>query len=118
MALDFSNSTELLQYIEKSPLFPKLIRQLKKDFVLANIDIVIKNETTGDKLKQLLQEKVYFLIMEEFNSYLNLLYVVDVPEKLFKEITVTDVVEVADQVSLLILKRELQKVRLREKYNT
>jgi len=52
-----------------------------------------------------------------FTVYLNLLYVIDVPEKAFKEIAITDAVDVAEQVSFLILKRELQKVRLKSTFN-
>ena len=71
-----------------------------------------------EELRAILHEKIYYLIMERFADYLNLLYVVDVPEKAFKEIQVTDVVEVAEQVSFLILKRELQKVWLKERYGS
>ena len=68
-------------------------------------------------MKAVLLEKIYYLIMERFSEYLNLLYIVDVPEKAFKEIQVTDVVDVAEQVSFLILKREMQKVWLKTKYS-
>ena len=54
--------------------------------------------------------------MEHFAEYLNLLYIVDVPEREFQYIEVTDAVEVADQVTFLILKREYQKVWYRNKY--
>jgi hypothetical protein len=122
MLHEFPNSTQLLQNAKEKQLYEKLVLQLEKDFGLANvpIDFTVNGkviEVGIEVLKALLHEKIYFLIMEKFSDYLNLLYVVDVPEKSFKEIRVTDVVEVAEQVSFLILKRELQKVWLKEKYS-
>ena len=114
--MNFSNSNELLKNARDNQLYPKLVAQLKKDFILANIHFQINSYILPDALQKALHEKIYYLIMERFSDYLNLLYIVDVPEKAFKNIDVTDVVEVAEQVSFLILKREIQKVRLKAKY--
>ena len=98
--------------------YTKLVAQLKKDFALANIDINIASENIEcATLKSILLEKIYYLLLERFTDYLNLLYVIDVPERAFKDVEVTDVVEVAEQVTFLILKRELQKVWLKSKYS-
>ncbi|NHF58435.1 hypothetical protein FK220_003735 [Flavobacteriaceae bacterium TP-CH-4] len=117
MHIDFPNSIELLTHASENKRYQRLIAQLEKDFVLANVSIDLGLGMRPEDLKATLQEKIYQLIMERFNEYLNLLYVIDVPERFFKEIQVTDVVEVADQVSFLILKRELQKVYLKEKFS-
>lgn len=114
--MNFSHSTELLQNAQENELYPKLVTQLAKDFGRANISIQIGSGISPDDLKTVLHEKIYYLMMERFSEYLNLLYIVDVPEKVFKEIQVTDVVEVAEQVVLLVLQRELQKVRLKEQF--
>lgn len=116
MVINFPNSTELLQGAESQGLYNKLVTQLEKDFGLANIPVDFSLDVEPADLQATLHEKVYFLILEKFTDYLNLLYIVDVPEKAFKEIQVTDAVEVAEQVSFLILKRELQKVWLKAKY--
>ncbi len=118
MTTHFLNTAELLQHVEEKVLFSKLVRQLQKDFVLANISFDIMEGIGADELKNLLREKVYWLLMERFSEYLNLLYIVDVPESLFKELIVTDAVEVSEQVSFLILKREFQKICLKEKYSS
>ncbi|MGB3151221.1 MAG: hypothetical protein WBB27_11205 [Maribacter sp.] len=118
MISDFPDSTTLLENARKEKLYLKLIVQIQKDFLLANITFGVKTDMTIGDLKGLLHEKIYLLIMERFDSYLNLLYVIDVPEKAFKEIEVTDAVEVSKQVSFLILKRELQKILLKEKYSS
>ena len=116
MKLDFPNSTALLTKAQQENLYGKLVLQIKKDFNLANIPIDLAPNVSPDRLRIFIHEKVYYLIMEKFPEYLNLLYIIDVPEKAFKQIQVTDVVEVAEQVSLLILRRELQKVWLKSKY--
>lgn len=117
MLPDFSNSKALFQAALKEQLYQKLVWQLQKDFALANIDIDLFSDIEPSELKRRLHEKIYYLILEKFTAYLNLLYVIDVPEKAFKEMQMTDVVEVAEQVTFLILKRELLKVWLKSKYS-
>lgn len=118
MELDFVDSNALLANAQAENLYGKLVLQVKKDFGLANIPIDLANTVSPGHLRVFMHEKIYFLIMEKFADYLNLLYVVDVPEKSFKQIHVTDAVEVAEQVSLLVLKREFQKVWLKQKYSS
>ncbi len=113
----FSDNYSLFKHAQNENLYKKLVTQLEKDFVLANIDIDISVDIAPSDLKTLLHEKIYRLILEKFDEYLNLLYIIDVPESSFKEIKVTDVVEVAEQVTFLVLKRELQKVWLKAKYS-
>ena len=115
--MDFPHSTALLENAKSNQLYRKLVDQLKKDFTLANVPFELAEEVTTEELRNSLHEKLYYLILEKFNEYLNLLYIVDVPEKAFKQIPVTDVVDVAEQVSFLVLKRELQKVWLKEQYS-
>lgn len=114
---NYNNSEEVLQQAIKELLYANLVAQLTKDFSLANVPFDVPEDIKNIELQRLLHEKLYLLIMEKFNDYLNLLYVIDVPEKVFKGVKVTDVVEVAEQVSFLILKREFQKVRLKAKYS-
>lgn len=112
----FLDSLELLENARNQNLYENLVRQLLKDFSLANVPIDFSLDVTAKHLKAGLQEKIYVLILEKFTDYLNLLYVVDVPEKAFKKIKTVDVVEVAEQVSFLILEREWQKVWFKAKY--
>lgn len=116
MVVNFANSTELLRTSIEENLYEKLVQQLIKDFGLANITIDFPYQVSPKNLKTIVHQKVYRLIIEQFTAYLNLLYIIDVSEKAVKEITATDVVEIADQVSFLILKREFQKVWLKQKY--
>ncbi|SHJ09660.1 hypothetical protein SAMN04487911_11124 [Arenibacter nanhaiticus] len=118
MVVNFPNSSELLSHIVAEKLFQNLVAQLQKDFGLANVFIDIPSEISPKDLKTLIHEKVYYLILEKFTDYLNLLYVIDVSEKAIKEINVIDVVEISEQVTFEILKREWQKVWFRNKYRS
>nr|WP_297789313.1 hypothetical protein [uncultured Allomuricauda sp.] len=117
MLPNYNNSLELLEGVQKEQLYQKLLHQLKKDFELANIPINIPLDISPDKLKTVIHEKIYFLIVEKFPEYLNLLYVVDISEKAVKSITPSDVVDVSAEVSFLLLKREWQKVWYKAKYS-
>jgi len=70
------------------------------------------------ELFEMIQEKLYVLLMEKFDAYLNLMYVIDVPEKKLKYIKTSDVVEVSKEVVFLVLERECQKVLLKEQYTS
>lgn len=112
------NSSALLQNADEQQLYQKLVIQITKDFVRANIPITILRELSHDALIAVLREKIYVLILEKFNEYLNLLYAMDIPEKAFKQIDGTDAVEVAEEVTFLVLQRELQKVEFKDKYTS
>jgi len=104
---------ELVQEAYKINLYKKLIQQLNKDFLLANIDLEFNEEILPTSLKLILQEKIYRLIQEKFTDYLNLLYIVDVSEKKIKQLDGSDVIKLSEQVSFLILVREWKKVSYR-----
>lgn len=110
------NTDLLLSEAQKEMLYGKLIEQLNKDFILANEPVDLTDDVSPINLKLGLQEKVYHLIQHKFAEYLNLLYIIDVPEKEIKGLSGADLVELAEQVSFLILKREWQKVWFRNRY--
>jgi len=118
MNKEVSQSLQLLRKVDENELYHKLVIQLQKDFDRASIPIAIPEQVTPSQLEILLNEKIYFLLMERFSEYLNLLYAIDIPESVFKDVKVTDAVDVSKQVAFFILEREFQKVRLREKYSS
>jgi len=118
MSTNFLNSNELLEKAITEKLYLNLVVQLQKDFTLANVDVNFTFDSKPKEIQDTLKEKIYFLILEKFMMYINLMYIIDVPEKAFKEIKETDVVALAKQVSFLILKREWQKVWYKAKYNS
>ncbi|PQV48433.1 hypothetical protein CLV33_105293 [Jejuia pallidilutea] len=107
---------DLIEEANQLELYKKLIFQLNKDFHLANIDLDFHEDTLPSSLKLVLHETVYKLIQEKFAEYLNLLYIIDVPEKQVKALQGNDTIKLAEDVSLLILKREWQKVWYKNKF--
>lgn len=110
------NFEDLIQEVSHLDLYTKLIEQLNKDFLLANIDLDFHEDILPSSLKLLLHETVYKLIQEKFTDYLNLLYIIDVPETKIKALDGSDILKLSEEVSFLILIREWQKVWFRNKY--
>lgn len=107
---------DLFSEAEKENLYSKLIEQINKDFNLANEAIDFPRSTSPKELKVQLHEKIYRLIQYKFAEYLNLLYIIDVPEETVKQLDGSDLVELSEQISFLILKREWMKVWFRNKF--
>lgn len=116
MKLNVVNSNELVQKATDALLYSNLVHQVEKDFILANVPLIIKHGIEPHEFITLIREKVYHLIMEHFADYLNLLYIIDIPETDFRYLKITDAVEVSDQMVFMILKREYQKVWYRNRY--
>ena len=116
MELNAINSNEVLTLANENTLLSDLKNQIEKDFGLANISLNLPVNFDAQSFVSAIREKVYYLMMQQFPEYLNLLYIVDIPENQFKQIVITDAVEIADQMTYLILKREYQKVWYRNKY--
>lgn len=106
----------LLNQASKENLYLKLIEQINKDFNLANEPIDLPITVEPEELKVQLHEKVYRLIQYKFAEYLNLLYIIDVPEDQIKKLDGTDLVTLAHDVMFLVLKREWMKVWFRTNY--
>ncbi|MEQ3663198.1 MULTISPECIES: hypothetical protein [unclassified Olleya] len=98
-------------------LYKKLVLQLNKDFLYANIDLDFDEGILPTSLKLILHETVYKLIQEKFAEYLNLLYIIDVSEDAIKKLDGSDTLQLSEEVTFLILKREWQKVWFRHKYS-
>lgn len=110
-----ANIDLLLSEAQKEQLYIKLVEQVNKDFGLANEPVDYEISISPINLKVNIHEKIYSLIQHKFAEYLNLLYIIDVPEKEIKSLNGSDLSELAEQVAFLILKREWQKVWFRNK---
>ena len=111
-----ANIEALISQAEEEHLYFKLIEQVNKDFALANESIDVPTSIFPFEFKNLVQEKIYKLIQYKFAEYLNLLYIIDVSEEQIKKLDGSDLIQLAEQVTFLILKREWQKVWFRNKY--
>ncbi|MDT0557872.1 hypothetical protein RM697_04395 [Ichthyenterobacterium sp. W332] len=111
-----NNFELLITEANRLSLYDKMVQQLNKDLLLANIDLEFDELTLPTSLKLILQDTVYHLIQEKFSEYLNLLYIVDVSEKDIKAIDGNDTRRLSEDVTFLILKRIWQKVWYKSKY--
>ncbi len=115
------DALNIINRAESNGLLKALLRQLRKDYDRANIPFPIPESDRLDipplEIVQSLQENLYYLLMEHFDAYLNLMYAADVSEREFEKIQPTDAVEVAGEVACVLLKRELKKVELRSRYD-
>lgn len=110
------NTDLLLSEASAENLYLQLVEQLNKDFNLANEAVDFPKSITPEELKIQLHEKIYRLIQYKFAEYLNLLYIIDVAEDEVKKLDGSDLVQLAEQISFLVLKREWQKIWFRNKY--
>ena len=108
--------SDLFSQAENDNLYLKLVEQINKDFNLANEGIDFPLSIKPNELKIQLHKKIYRMIQYKFAEYLNLLYIIDVPEDQIKKLDGSDLVTLAEDVAFLILKREWQKVWFRNKY--
>ena len=104
------NFEDLVVEATRTNLNVKLIHQLNKDFLLANINLEFVDSILPTSLKFMLHETVYKLIQEKFMDYLNLLYIIDVSEEQIRQLDGNDTLKLSENVTFLILKREWQKV--------
>nr|WP_321229147.1 hypothetical protein [uncultured Psychroserpens sp.] len=112
-----ANFDELISKTTELELYSKLVKQVNKDFLLANIDLDFDEDILPSSLKYLLHEVVFKLIQEKFAEYLNLLYIVDVSEEKIRKLDGSDALKLSEQVTFLILQREWQKVWYRNEYS-
>ncbi|OBX26413.1 hypothetical protein LX77_01350 [Gelidibacter algens] len=107
---------DLVGQANKMQLYTKLVEQLNKDLSLANVNLEFDPAVLPTSLKLLLHEKVYHLIQEKFMDYLNLLYIVDVSEEKIRALDGNDALQLSENVTFLLLKREWQKVYYRSTF--
>lgn len=108
---------ELVDEAVSKSLYKELIKQLNKDFALANVEFDASSEILPTSLKVILHDTVFNLIQNKFGDYLNLLYVVDVSEERIKALDGSDTLKLSEQVSFLILQREWQKIWYKAVYS-
>lgn len=119
----FTDGTSLLANAQRHALRRKLLAQLLKDYRRAGLNPPFRTGADGafpgdaEVLEQL-TFSIYRLLMNHFDGYLNLMYAADVPEKAFRDLDVTDSVEAARALVLILLRRQWEKVWLRSTYGS
>lgn len=112
---DLTTFEAVITEANQRQLYKKLIQQLNKDLLFANINLEFDDAVLPTSLKLILHETVYSLIQDKFTDYLNLLYIIDVSEEKIRQLDGSDAMQLSEQVTFLILKREWQKVHYRNR---
>jgi hypothetical protein len=120
--LNKDRGISILSNVIKLNLFADLKHQLFKDFNRAGIPFpdLEKQEFTfngASGFLKLVQERLYVLLMEDFNQFLNLMYAVDIPERSFRDFRDLDAVDAAGYAAILLVEREWRKVCYRRGIN-
>ncbi|MCF6180422.1 hypothetical protein [Lutibacter sp.] len=102
--------SELLNKIQNESLYLKLIQQLNKDFLLANLPYRFLETETPKELINSLTIILQKIIVNNYDGYLNLIYRIDLSEKELANIKEKSLELIVENITFLILKREYQKV--------
>lgn len=115
MSNNREESIALLRQIESQDLIRSLIVQLNKDAKLSGLALELSENLPPKEIIAQLYETLTKLIMNDFDGYLNFLYRVDLSEQVMRSIQTTVPEKIAEHATLLVLKREWQKVFFRNK---
>lgn len=81
------------------------------------LEIQLANVVTEEKVKQLISERVNYLIQHDFAQLTQLLYRIDINEtKLKKLLSEAEEKDAADIIAELIIERQIQKLESRKLY--
>lgn len=106
---------QLIDEINSQQLLRELVEQLNKDTDLSGVEVKFNSTITAEKLVKQLYNVLVDLMNNDFRTYLNFLYRIDLSEQKLKSIVETEPKQIAEIVTLLVLKREWQKVAFRNK---
>ncbi len=113
--MKFKGEIALFEQIESAQLLGSLIRQLNKDANLSGLDFHCNESTSPDDLVNQVYDLLVHLMTVDFKTYLNFLYRIDISEHTLRAISDTDPKRIAEKVTILVLKREWQKVSFRNR---
>ncbi|WP_327019030.1 hypothetical protein [Croceibacter atlanticus] len=113
-----SSAVNLFEEATSLNLFKNLVVQIEKDFNLASVDLEIDTieSTTPNSLLDGIESKIYYLLQYDTSTYINLLYIIDVPEHSIKYLKAENLEQFSKDISFLILKRCWMKVWYKANY--
>jgi hypothetical protein len=115
MTSNNQNALQLVTEVQQKELLVNLILQLNKDFAMVGLDFNLSKDSDPSMVVKYLDGYLLELIKKDFNSYVNLLYRIGIPEKEVKAIDDMDIEVISKKVAILILRKEWQKVFFRSK---
>jgi len=112
--------SELSPYYSRTDLLEKVVEQVKKDFNCFSFEITFSNqeETPYLELYNQILPLIDELLNDDYPKLLAMLYRIDIDvEFLNRKLKESEQADTHEVITDLILKRELQKVIIREMYS-
>ncbi len=106
---------QLFSKPESKGLKEELIRQLNKDLSMSGIDASIAEELSPGEVVDSLKDILQGLVRDDFQGFLNLLYRVDVSQYKMRRSDESTFSDYIDRSAYELLKREWQKVWIRNR---
>ncbi len=111
--------TTVRKYFTNEKLLQQVVEQVKKDFEWYNIEIIFsgKYSTPYQELFEQIYPHIDQMISTEYEKLLNIMYRIDLDEnKITTYLKQNPMADTSEVITDLILKRELQKVVIRNMY--
>ncbi|MDC3388233.1 hypothetical protein OAX11_01840 [Flavobacteriaceae bacterium] len=118
MKKEICHTNQLLDNAINVNLYDDLLKQINKDLMLANLKMAISLDCSPKELIVALDNLVEHLINNDFDSFLNLLYRIDLSEDKIIQLSKNNEEIYISSISFLILKREWKKVWFRRSYSS
>lgn len=113
----YTNCNRLIEFTKENELYALLLSQLEKDFNRTGINIILSDTINTKKLINFLENTLKDLIHTNFNTFTNLLYIIDIKESQSKNTQELNLKEYTEYITILILNRTLQKVWYKIKFS-
>ena len=111
------NSEDIRRHIDTVAMRQQLLNQIIKDLKLTDFDIEVSASDFFFKIKEILVERLSYLIDFQSSSLAQIIYQVDLNEAKIKHALHTHQANSTQILADEILKREMQKVFYRNVYN-
>tara|TARA_B110001454_G_C12672745_1_gene414460 strand:+ start:994 stop:1350 length:357 start_codon:yes stop_codon:yes gene_type:complete len=115
---EICHTNQLLDNAINVNMYDDLLKQINKDLMLANLKMAISLDCSPKVLIVELNNLVEHLINNEFDSFLNFLYRIDLSEDKIIHLSKNNQEIYIGSISFLILKREWKKVWFRRTYSS
>ncbi|MGA9271714.1 MAG: hypothetical protein WBV45_13925 [Lutimonas sp.] len=106
---------QILAEADSQGLEKELIRQLNKDMSMSGLELSIAEGLPPEKVVQRLKQILEGLVRDDFQGFLNLLYRADVSQSKMSRSEEGSFSDYIDKSTWELLKREWQKVWIRNK---
>ncbi len=110
-------TTDLVRIAQESALYQDLVLQLKKDFEMSGLDFNFQLASDRVDLLTFLQTEISYLMTQNFDAYLQLLYRIDVSETYMQVDALQEANIVVQKAVFALLHKEWQKVYYRKLYS-